>query len=327
MTNPNIAVLIPCHNEALTIGQVIQDFRTACPMATIYVYDNNSTDNTVETAKAAGAIVRQETSKGKGHVVRRMFADIEADIYVMVDGDATYDATAAPRMITKLQDERLDMVVGTRVEAESSGRAYRRGHRLGNKLFTQLIAWLFGQSFSDVFSGYRVFSRRFVKSFPAESRKFEIETELTIHSLEQRLPTAEIKTAYIERAVGSVSKLNSYQDGVKILFKIMQLLKETRPFLFFSSIFITLTISSLALFFPVLISYVKTGLVARFPTAFLSMGLMLLAFMSLACGIILDNVCRSRRALFRLFYLNVPPNHVNKSHAPKTSRTVSNILS
>tara|TARA_B100000508_G_C11457260_1_gene277366 strand:- start:1360 stop:2343 length:984 start_codon:yes stop_codon:yes gene_type:complete len=327
MTNPNIAVLIPCHNEALAIKQVIQDFRMACPTANIYVYDNNSTDNTIETAKLAGATVRQETSKGKGHVVRRMFADIEADIYVMVDGDATYDATAAPQMIKKLQDEQLDMVVGTRVEAESSGKAYRRGHRLGNKLFTHLIAWLFGKSFSDVFSGYRVFSRRFVKSFPAESRKFEIETELTIHSLEQRLPTAEVETTYIERTSGSVSKLNSYQDGVKILVKIIQLLKETRPFLFFSSIFIALAVSSLALFFPVLVSYFKTGLVARFPTAFLSMGLMLLAFMSLACGIILDNVCRSRRALFRLFYLNVPANHINKSHSQKAARAVSNILS
>lgn len=302
-----IAILVPCHNEAIAIADVIRDFKCALPNSKIYVYDNNSTDNTSEVAQLNGAIVRKETNKGKGNVVRRMFADVDADIYVMVDGDNTYEAKKAPELIQKLMDDHLDMVVGSRVETQTDDKyaTYRLGHRFGNSLFSTIIARLFGKQFKDVFSGYRVFSRRFVKSFPAASRGFDIETELTIHSLELRLPTAEIKTHYGARPEGSTSKLNSYRDGFKILMRILLLLKEVRPLLFFGSIFVILAFISCALFSPVFIDYLKTGLVQRFPTAILSTGIMLLAFMSLTCGIILDNVCRSRREMKRFFYLNV----------------------
>ena len=302
-----VAVLVPCHNEALTIADVIRNFKTALPQAHIYVYDNNSTDDTAAVAQANGAIVRREYNKGKGNVLRRMFADIEADIYVLVDGDNTYDASVSPWLIEKLIHDNLDMVIGARVEkpVDKKYATYRFGHRFGNSLFSKLIARLFGRQFNDVFSGYRIFSRRFVKSFPASSQGFDIETEFTIHSLELRLPTAEIETQYGARPEGSVSKLSSYKDGFKILMRIGLLLKEVRPLLFFGVLFFILAIISFGLFLPVLIAYIHTGLVERFPTAILSSALMLLAFMSLGCGIILDSVCRSRKDMKRFFYLSL----------------------
>lgn len=310
MTNQDlvIAILIPCHNEAITIADVIDGFEQSIPDCRVYVYDNNSTDNTVEIAKECGAIVRWELNKGKGNVVRRMFADVEADIYVMVDGDNTYDVTQAPLLINTLINEQLDMVVGARAEKISGDKyaTYRLGHRFANAAFSKLIGRLFGKQFKDVFSGYRVFSRRFVKSFPAASQGFDIETELTIHSLELRLPTAEIETAYGARPAGSASKLSSYKDGFKILIRIALLFKEVRPLLFFGTLFILLVMGSVGLIIPVLISYLHTGTVARFPTAILSTGVMLLAFMSLGCGIILDNVCRARREVKRFIYLSLP---------------------
>lgn len=300
-----IAVLIPCHNEAIAITSVVDDFKKILANADIYVYDNNSTDNTVEVAIKAGAIVRKESLKGKGNVVRRMFADIDADIYMLIDGDDTYDVNMAPKLISKLISEQLDMVVGNRVEVKADKKydTYRLGHRFGNTLFSKLIATLFGKQFKDVFSGYRVFSRRFVKSFAAMSRGFDIETELTIHSLEQRIATAEIDTNYRARPEGSESKLSSFKDGFKILMRILMLLKEVRPLLLFGSLFLLFSVTSVGLFVPVLIDYLHTGLVSRFPTAILSTGLMLLAFMSLGCGLILDNVCRTRKEMKRFFYL------------------------
>lgn len=305
--NLQIAVLLPCHNEAIAVASVIHAFKSALPNAHIYVYDNNSTDDTITIARNNGAIVKSELNKGKGNVVRRMFADVEADIYVMADGDNTYDATAAPQLIQKLINDDLDMVIGTRVENTHDEKyaMYRFGHRFGNSLFSNLIARLFGRQFKDVFSGYRVFSRRFVKSFPASSPGFDIETELTIHSLELRIPTAEVETQYSARPEGSVSKLSSYKDGFKILMRIALLLKEVRPLVFFGVLFILLAFTSCVLFFPVLIAYLHTGLVERFPTAILSTGIMLLAFIALGCGIILDSVCRSRREMKRFFYLSL----------------------
>jgi len=305
MDNLSIAILVPCYNEAITIASVIHTFKKTIPNSQIYIYDNNSTDDTAAIAKENGAIVKKELNKGKGHVVRRMFADVEADIYVLVDGDNTYDAKKLPEMIRKLVEDDLDMVIGSRVEkiAPDKYAVYRLGHRLGNSLFTNLIGNLFGKKFNDVFSGYRVFTRRFVKSFPAMSRGFEIETELTIHSLELRLPSTEIPTEYGARPTGSASKLNSYRDGFKILMRILLLLKEVRPLLFFGALFVFLATLSFLVFLPVLIDYIHTGLVERFPTAILSTGIMLLAFISLSCGIILDNVCRARRETKRFFYL------------------------
>lgn len=304
MNHLNVAVLIPCYNEAITIADVIQSFQQTLPRATIYVYDNHSTDNTASIAQSHGAITKTEMDKGKGNVVRRMFADIDADIYMLVDGDNTYDASQSSKLIQRLIDDDLDMVVGARVEeAIDSKNSYRFGHRAGNKLFSTLIGKLFGKKFKDVFSGYRVFSRRFVKSFPAMACGFDIETELTIHSLELQLPTAEIDTHYRARPMGSHSKLNSIRDGFKILIRIISLLKEVRPLLFFGTLFILLALCSVVLFVPVFLDYLHTGLVKRFPTEILSTGMMLLAFMNLGCGIILDSVCRARKEMKRFFYL------------------------
>ena len=299
---PRIAVLLPCYNEEAAIGQTVAAFRAALPAATIYVYDNNSRDRTREVAAEAGAVVRTERMQGKGHVVRRMFADIDADIYVMADGDATYDASAAPAMVDQLLAERLDMVVGARrneVEA-----AYRRGHVLGNKLFTGILAWLFGRSFSDIFSGYRVFSRRFVKSFPVLSSGFEIETEISVHALELRMPVAELVTAYSERPEGSVSKLSTYRDGFRILMAIATLFRIERPVLFFGTIGLALALVAVILAIPLAITYAETGLVPRFPTAILSTGLVILAVLNFFCGLILDTVVRGRREVRRLAYLS-----------------------
>lgn len=298
-----IAAIIPCYNEAAAIARVISDFQTHLPEAKIYVFDNNSTDNTAEIARKAGAMLRTVYRKGKGNVIRRMFADVEADIYVMVDGDSTYDISAAPKLIERLAADHLDMVVGTRVDSAEDKTAYRPGHRFGNTLFNAIVSFCFGSTFTDVFSGYRVFSRRFAKSFPAMSKGFDTETEITIHALELNLPCAEIPTQYGSRPENSESKLNSIQDGFKILLRIVLLLKETRPLLFFGVIFLALAVISSGIFIPVFIDYIKTGLVPRFPTAILSSALMLLGFLSLVCGLILDNVSRSKRSMNYLFYL------------------------
>jgi glycosyltransferase involved in cell wall biosynthesis len=296
-----VAVLIPCHNEAAAIAKVVADFRQHLPTAQIYVYDNASTDDTVRIAQANGAIVRAEPLKGKGNVVRRMFADVEADIYLMVDGDGTYDAAAAPNLLAHLETHGLDMVNCARVPAEDG--VYRSGHRFGNRLLTGLVARVFGNQLRDMLSGYRVMSRRFVKSFPALSSGFEIETELTVHALELRVPIAELAAPYYARPEGSASKLNTVGDGMRILRVIVHLVKEERPLQFFLVIFALLAAVSIALGVPVVMQFLATGLVGRLPTAVLATGLMILAFLSLFCGLVLDTVTRGRREFKRLIYL------------------------
>ncbi|MGD0023723.1 MAG: glycosyltransferase family 2 protein [Xanthobacteraceae bacterium] len=296
-----VAVLVPCYNEGHAIAKVVADFRAALPAATVYVYDNNSDDNTVEAAKGAGAVVRSETHQGKGYVVRRMFNDIEADIYVLVDGDATYDALSAPAMIAKLVGERLDMVVATRVDRDEA--AYRRGHRVGNRLLTGFVTHIFGRAFTDILSGYRLFSRRFVKSFPILSGGFEIETELTVHALELELPVGEIATPYYSRPSGSASKLSTWSDGFRILWSVLKLYRAERPLALFGAFGIALAIMSIGLAIPIFITYVQEGLVPRLPTAVLSTGLMVLAFLAIACGLILDTVTRGRREAKLIAYL------------------------
>jgi glycosyltransferase involved in cell wall biosynthesis len=297
----NIAVLIPCHNEAQTIGHVVAAFRDALPSAEVYVYDNNSTDQTAKIAAAAGAIVRDERSQGKGSVVRRMFAEIEADFYVLVDGDGTYDAAIAPQMVAQASEQRLAMLVARRVAGSST--AYRRGHQLGNRMFTQSVALLFGTSLHDVLSGYRVFSRDFVKSFPGFSRGFEIEAELTVHALTLRLPIAEIETIYHERP-GGASKLNKYTDGTRILWTIFTLFKNEQPFFFFSLWSMLFLMTSLTLAYPIFVTFLETGLVPRFPTAILATGLTISALILFACGLILDTVTKGRREMKLLAYLS-----------------------
>jgi glycosyltransferase involved in cell wall biosynthesis len=299
-----IAILLPCYNEEAAIAQTVAAFRAALPAALVYVYDNNSRDRTREVAEAAGAIVREERMQGKGHVVRRMFADIEADVYVMADGDMTYDAAAAPGLVDRLVEERLDMVVGARrSEVEE---AYRRGHRLGNRLFTSILAGLFGRSFTDIFSGYRVFSRRFVKSFPALSRGFETETEISVHALELAMPVAEMVTAYGARPEGSESKLSTWRDGWRIMRTILHLFRIERPVLFYGGFAAFLAGLGLVLAAPLIVTYAKTGLVPRFPTAILVTGMMVVAFLSFGVGLILDTVVRGRREVRRLAYLSFP---------------------
>jgi glycosyltransferase involved in cell wall biosynthesis len=299
-----VAVLIPCYNEAATIGTVIKDFRAALPTAAIYVYDNNSSDDTIKVADQAGALIRREYQQGKGHVVRRMFADIEADVYVLVDGDDTYEASAAGRLVDKLMSDGLDLVTAKRKAI--SGEAYRFGHQFGNRLLTFLVAKSFGSRVSDMLSGYRILSRRFVKSFPVLTGGFEIETELTAHALELGMPQDEVETVYRERPAGSDSKLSTYRDGAKILLTIVRLLKAERPLAFFSVWFVILFATSTILAWPILITFLDTGLVPRVPTAILSTGIMLLAFLSLASGLILDTVTRGRREFKRLSYLRIP---------------------
>jgi glycosyltransferase involved in cell wall biosynthesis len=297
----DVAILVPCYNEEQAIAKVVADFRATLPAATVYVYDNNSTDGTAEAARQAGAVVRRETHQGKGHVVRRMFNDIEADIYVLVDGDATYDAPSALPMIEKLVSDRLDMVVATRVDREEA--AYRPGHRAGNWLLTGFVAHIFGRAFTDILSGYRVFSRRFVKSFPILSGGFEIETELTVHALELELPVGELPTPYYSRPAGSASKLSTWHDGFRILWTVLKLYRAERPLSLFGSFGVALIIMSIGLAIPLVITYLQEGLVPRLPTAVLSTGLMLLAFLSIACGLILDTVTRGRRELKLIAYL------------------------
>lgn len=298
----NIAILLPCHNEGPAIHDVVRGFQQVFPGATVYVYDNNSTDNTIEEAKRAGAVVRSEKRQGKGHVIRRMFADVEADIYVMADGDGTYDPEAAPEMARRLADEQLDMVVGARQPVEGQA-TYRKGHKFGNRLLTTTVRMIFGQGFRDMLSGYRVFSRRFVKSFPALSTGFQIETEITIHALSLTLPCTEVETRYFERAVGTESKLSTYRDGILILSFIMLLFKEIKPFIFFTVISLGAFLLSLAIGIPVVIEFFQTGLVSRLPSAVLSAAIMICAVLSFMCGIILDSLSRGRIEQKRLRYV------------------------
>ncbi len=301
---PRVAVLIPCYNEAVAIASVIAAMREALPDAAIAVIDNNSSDDTAAVARASGAAVLHEALQGKGHAVRRGFADIEADIYVLVDGDGTYDAAAAPAMVALLLDRRLDMVTGTRVSQAAA--AYRPGHLVGNQLLTGLVRLIFGRGVSDMLSGYRAFSRRFVKTYPALATGFETETDFTVHALELAMPIAELPTAYRERAPGSVSKLNTWRDGARILRTILLLVKEQRPLQLFSLVAALLTLASLALGLPVIAEFMRTGLVPRLPTAVLATGLILLGMLALACGLILDSVARGRREMKRLAYLAIP---------------------
>ena len=301
---PRIAVLIPCFNEAVAIARVIGDFRAALPQATIYVYDNNSTDDTVEVSRKAGAAVRREPLQGKGNVVRRMFADIEADVYVLVDGDGTYDASAAPALVERLLNDELDMVTGVRI-AESAS-AYRAGHAFGNRALTGVVANIFGNRCADMLSGYRAFSRRFVKSFPALATGFEIETELTVHALELRMPIADVPTRYGSREAGSSSKLHTVRDGLRIGKTIVHVVKEERPLQFFSLTALLFSLASLLFGYPVLVTYIETGLVPRLPTAILAMGLMIIATLSFTAGVVLDSISNARRELRRLRYLDIP---------------------
>jgi glycosyltransferase involved in cell wall biosynthesis len=300
-----LAVLVPCFNEEAAVATVVADFRKALPSAKIYVYDNNSSDRTEAVAREAGAEVRSERRQGKGHVVRRMFADIDADIYVLVDGDATYDAPSAPRMVERLVDDHLDMVVGLRIDQAVA--AYRRGHRTGNRMLTGFLSSVFGQAFKDILSGYRVFSRRFVKSFPVLSDGFEIETELTVHALELAMPVAEIETPYYARPEGSVSKLNTWRDGFRILGTILKLYRSEKPLRFFVVIGTFLALVSFGLAVPVIITYLEEGIVPRLPTAVLSTGLMIVAVLSVSSGLVLDTVTRGRREMKLLAYLSQPP--------------------
>jgi len=304
VTQPTIAVLLPCYNEAAAIAQTVAGFRAALPGATVYVYDNNSTDDTVTVARAAGAVVRTERIQGKGNVVRRMFADIDADVYVMADGDATYDAASAPALVARLLDEQCDMVVGSRISQVQE--SYRRGHRFGNAVLTGMLARLFGRSFTDILSGYRVFSRRFVKSFPSLSSGFEIETEISVHALELKMPCAEIETPYYARPEGSASKLSTYGDGFRILNTILTLYRIERPLLFFGAIGALLAGIAVVLGVPLAITYMHTHLVPRFPTAILITGLMIIAALCGFAGLILDTVVRGRREVRRLAYLTHP---------------------
>ncbi|MFT8675996.1 MAG: glycosyltransferase family 2 protein [Acetobacter sp.] len=302
--SPQVVVLIPCYNEEVAIPSVIRQFRAALPDASIYVYDNNSSDRTVAVAREAGAVVRSEPLQGKGHVIRRMFADIEADFYVLVDGDATYDASAAPEMVKQAYEQGLDMVNGARVTDREA--AYRRGHVLGNRVLTGLVTSVFGRRLSDMLSGYRVFSRRFVKSFPALSSGFETETEMTVHALELAMPIGEVATSYVERPPGSSSKLRTYSDGFRILRMIVNLVKQERPLLFFCVIGAIILLCGLGLGTPVVLEFFRTGMVPRLPTALLATGLVMLAALSFVCGLILDSVALGRREAKRLVYLALP---------------------
>ena len=304
VAQPSVAVLIPCFNEEAAIGQVVADFQAALPHATVYVYDNNSTDRTMLAARAAGAVVRQERLQGKGHVVRRMFADVDADAFILVDGDGTYDA-AAPDMLRLLQERQLDMVSAARRSV--APEAYRPGHRLGNAALTGMVRLVFGNGITDMLSGYRVFSRRFVKSFPALATQFETETEFTIHALALNMPMREVTTSYRNRPPGSASKLRTIADGFRILRAILTLIEQERPLQSFGAVSLMLIAAGFGLGLPVVTAYLDTGLVPRLPTAVLATGLMLLGFLSLGCGLVLDSVSRGRKEMKRLAYLAIPP--------------------
>ncbi len=299
-----IAVLIPCYNEAVAIESVVSEFRRALPEAKIYVYDNNSSDSTVEKARRAGAIVRHERMQGKGHVVCRMFADVEADVYLLVDGDGTYDASMARKLVDALLSGPYDMINGRRVETGTGN--YRPGHRLGNRILTGLVKRLFHQGFNDMLSGYKAFSRRYVKSFPALSQGFEIETELTVHALNMKMAVREMDTPYGSRMEGSASKLNTWRDGWRILKTIVRLLKDERPMPFFGGIAAFLLLVALLLFVPIALDYLETGLVLRFPTLIVLTGLAVAAVISFITGLILDSVSMQKNETRRLIYLSIP---------------------
>ncbi|WP_341897598.1 glycosyltransferase [Ferrovibrio terrae] len=312
---PSLAVILPCHNEALSIAGVVADFRRVLPTARIYVLDNNSSDGTAAIAAQAGATVIPERQQGKGNAVRRAFSDIDADLYIIADGDGTYDTNRAGTMVAKLLNEHLDMVVGVRRETQAG--AYRAGHRWGNRLFNTIVRRLFGDKFTDIFSGYRVFSRRFVKSFPALSTGFEIETEMSVHAIHLRLPTAEIETDYFERGEGSVSKLKTYRDGFRILLTVVKLLKAVRPLALFSALALLLFVVAVALGMPILWHFIETHTVPRVPTTVGVVGLVMLSAISLITGIILDSIMLAETAYKRLFYLALPAtNHVAPSRSP-----------
>jgi glycosyltransferase involved in cell wall biosynthesis len=300
-----IAVLIPCRNEELTIGTVVRDFQAELPSATVYVFDNNSTDHSVEVAREAGAILRHVPLQGKGNVVRRMFADVNADVYVLVDGDDTYPASCARAMVERLLQANLDMLVARRTSDEAT--AYRTGHRFGNWLLTECVAQLFRRNLTDILSGYRVFSRRYVKSFPALATGFEIETELTVHALELRMPIEEFVTPYKSRPDGSLSKLGTFSDGLRILSTILKMFSQERPLMFFGAIGAALGLLALTLAIPIFITYAETGLVPRFPTAILVMGMGLSTLLCFLCGLVLDTVTRGRQEMKRLAYLQIAP--------------------
>jgi glycosyltransferase involved in cell wall biosynthesis len=302
----SIAVVIPCFNEALAIGQVLQEFQRELPEATLLVFDNNSTDGTADVATAQGADVVHVQLRGKGNVVRRMFADVEADVYIMVDGDATYDISSIREHVALLVQKKLDMVVGCRQDSGDNPLTYRPGHRWGNRLLTGSVSRIFGGQFTDMLSGYRIFSRRYVKSFPAIAKGFEIETELTVHALGLRMPCAEVPTIYLSRPEGSHSKLSTYRDGWRILQTILKLFVSERPLAFFALIAAVLAVFSVGLAIPLAITYVQTGLVPRLPTAVLVTGSMLSALLSLVCGAVLDTVTRGRLETKHLAYLNIP---------------------
>ena len=298
----SIAVLIPCYNEAETIARVVRSFKKYLPSAIVYVYDNCSEDTTAAQAKEAGAVVKFERNKGKGNVVRQMFADIDADIYIMVDGDSTYSATDAPKMVEMIENTNVDMVVAVR--KEKSEKAYREGHKIGNSLFNFILKILFNSTFSDIFSGYRAFSKRFVKTFPVMTNGFDIEAELTIHALTLSIPFAEIDSEYYERPANSHSKLSTFKDGIKILLSIVNLLKETRPLFFFGIISLFMFLLSVGIAYPIIDTFLETGLVPRLPTAVLSVGIMLISFLSLTCGLILDSISQARMETKKLHYLS-----------------------
>jgi len=328
MREPKIVVLIPCLNEEKTIAKVISDFKRQLPSAKIFVYDNNSTDNTRAEAETASAVVRNEPRQGKGFVVRRMFADIDADIYVMVDGDDTYNAKAVPKMIAAMVTEGLDIINGVR--KDTSPLAYRRGHRFGNWMLTTMVRVVFGDQFNDILSGLKVFSRRFVKSFPIYSGGFEIETELTIHALELQMPSKEIEVDYKDRPTGSESKINSISDGIRIVRMIVDLIKQERPLLVFTLASVLLSLISIMLAYPLFVTYFETGLVPRFPTAILCTALMISALLGVSCGLILDTVTRGRQESKRLLYLSVPGIHESIEEknvdAPERTSTFSKYL-
>lgn len=302
--SPRIAVIVPCLNEEITIAQVVADFKASLPSAEIYVFDNNSTDRTTEMAHAAGAHVRHVKARGKGNVVRRMFADVDADIYIMTDGDTTYDAAQAPELVRLLQEQQLDIVIGSRIGEDG---CFPSGHVFGNWLFNQIVRRLFGHGLNDIFSGYRVMSKRFVKSFPAHSEGFETETEMSIHILEMRLPYLEVPSKYGARPEGSYSKLSTWRDGFRILRTILAVFRDARPLLFFSLIGAVFVLLSLGFGIPVILEYFETGLVKRIPSAVLATGLALVAALSVVCGIILDGVIRTHREMLHMRYLNWPP--------------------
>ena len=302
--SPDLAILIPCFNEAVALPSVIADFNEAFPDATIYVFDNNSSDGSVDIARRCGAQVRKEPQQGKGNVVRRMFADVDADVYLLVDGDDTYSAKSGPAMVKLLLDQQLDMVVAKRISTDAG--SYRFGHQFGNRAFTGIVAWLFGRRVSDMLSGYRVLSRRFVKSFPALSKGFEIETELTVHALSLNIPLGEMTSEYTGRPAASESKLNTVRDGAKILLAILRLTKAEKPLLFFSAIFTVLAAAALILGVPLILEWLQTGLVTRLPTALLSASLMVIGFLGLTNGILLSSLARNQREIKRMHYVNLP---------------------